>query len=568
MPFLSELSSFAAFARGVPSLLRSGITLESARAIVQRRLQERDSNFLRSVERGVWSNPRSPYRALFRAARCDRADLERLVGDRGVEGALNDLREAGVYVTFEEFKGQCPIVRDGIAVEAKSADFDNPSFRRYFPTTTGGSTGAPRRVLMDLDFLEARIPIQRVMMEAHGLADIPMAQWVEIPPGHGLEAALVQAAQGFVLDRWFTPVWAGPTGPGWRFRAATRMSVGIARRAGVPLPMPEYLPFDRADVVARWAESMLRSHGRCAIRAHVSKAMRIAIAASGHGIDLTGVTITSGGEPPTRAKVRRITETGARFIPNYFVMEAGPIGLGCTDATGLNDQHFMSDHLAIVAHRRQVGGFGVTVDAFHYTTLLPTAPKLMINVETDDYGRIERRRCGCPFGELGFDTHLHDIRSFSKLTGEGVTLVGSEMERILEESLPARFGGSPLDWQLVEEEDEAGFTRLSLLVDPAVAIDDEKRVLDFVHDALRRAGGGADMSRAIWSQADTLRLLREPPRMNARGKIWPLHAARRLTGAEDAPGQESGREADGGGTDVSSPGAGSDVTVDRRSPSS
>jgi hypothetical protein len=530
---VSEMLSFASFARAVPSLLRSDITLESARSIVRRRLEDRPSNFLRSVERGVWSNPRSPYRALFRAARCERADLDRLVADRGVEGALYDLRDAGVFITFEEFKCQRPIERGDVTIEVTPADFDNPSFRRYYPVTTGGSTGLPRRVLMDIDFLEARIPIQRVMMDAHGLADVPMVQWVEIPPGHGLEAALVQAAQGFVLDRWFTPVWAGANGPGWRFRAATHAAVAIARRSGVPVPMPEYLPFDRADVIARWAESALRSHGRCAIRAHVSKALRIAIAATENGIDLTGVTITSGGEPPTPAKVRRITDTGARFIPNYFFMEAGPIGLGCTDASGLNDQHFMSDHLAVVTNRRAVAGFGVEVDAFQYTTLLPTAPKLLINVETDDYGRIERRTCGCPFGEIGFDTHLHDIRSFSKLTGEGVTLVGSEMERILEESLPATFGGSPLDWQLVEEEDERGFTRLSLLIDPRVEIDDERRVLDFVHDALRRAGGGADVSRAIWSQANTLRLIREQPRLNARGKLWPLHAERRLTDAMD-----------------------------------
>jgi hypothetical protein len=50
---------------------------------------------------------------------------------------------------------------------------------------------------------------------------------------------------------------------------------------------------------------------------------------------------------------------------------------------------------------------------------------------------------------------------------------------------------------------------------------------------LRRAGGGADVSRAIWSQANTLRLIREQPRLNARGKLWPLHAERRLTDAMD-----------------------------------
>ena len=72
----------------------------------------------------------------------------------------------------------------------------------------------------------------------------------------------------------------------------------------------------------------------------------------------------------------------------------------------------------------------------------------------------------CPLERYGYTEHISRIRSYSKLTGEGVTLVGSEMLRILEEVLPSRFGGSPLDYQLLEEEDEQGFTRLHLLVSP------------------------------------------------------------------------------------------------------
>ena len=42
----------------------------------------------------------------------------------------------------------------------------------------------------------------------------------------------------------------------------------------------------------------------------------------------------------------------------------------------------------------------------------------------------------------GFTTHLREVRSYSKLTGEGVTLIGDEMIHLLEHVLPARFGGS------------------------------------------------------------------------------------------------------------------------------
>jgi hypothetical protein len=526
MGIRSELTTFAAFVRDLPAFLRERMTVAEATAIVHRRMAERASNLLASLDRGVFGNPGSPYLRLLREARCERGDIERLLQESGVEATLRTLRAAGVFLTFEEFKGHRPIVRGSLEIQPGPADFDNPSFRRYYHATTGGSTGAPRRVLMDLDHFQARLPGAVVLAHCHGVMGLPFAQWAEIPPGHGLEAALVGVPAGHVPGRWFTPMWSGSSSPGARFRWATRAIVHVARREYPSFPKPEYLPLDRADVIVRWAERTLKT-GPCVIRAHVSKALRIAVAARELGVDLTGTTITGGGEPPTPAKVRQIAASGARFLPTYFVMEVGPIGFGCTQSNDPNDQHLLLDHLAMIPGPRHVPAFDVAVDAFYYTTLLPTAPKLMLNVETDDYGVVESRSCGCPFEELGWTTHLSDIRSFSKLTGEGVTLIGGEMERILEEELPSRFGGSALDYQLVEEEDERGFTRLILFIDPCIDIADERAVVDTMHDALHRAGGGADISRAIWSQAGSLRVRRQKPRLSARGKLLPLHANRK-----------------------------------------
>jgi hypothetical protein len=134
----------------------------------------------------------------------------------------------------------------------------------------------------------------------------------------------------------------------------------------------------------------------------------------------------------------------------------------------------------------------------------------------------------------GFTEHLRHIYSFRKLTGEGVTLVGSEMIRILEEVLPARFGGSPLDYQLLEEEDAAGFTRLSLVVSPKVALADEGAVIQVVLAALGQGSVAADAARSIWQQAATLRVKRMEPIWTARGKLMPLHLARRAEPAADA----------------------------------
>jgi hypothetical protein len=97
----------------------------------------------------------------------------------------------------------------------------------------------------------------------------------------------------------------------------------------------------------------------------------------------------------------------------------------------------------------------------------------------------------------------------------------------LEEVLPARFGGSPLDYQLMEEEDEQGFTRLSLLISPRVGAVNEQSVIDTVLESLRRSSVSANLARAIWSQTQTLRVKRMDPIWTARGKLMPLHLLQR-----------------------------------------
>jgi hypothetical protein len=273
----------------------------------------------------------------------------------------------------------------------------------------------------------------------------------------------------------------------------------------------------------------VQRHGACTIHSSVSRIMRIAVAAQANGIDLTGTVLRGGGEPPTPAKVSQITRTGASFRSSYAFSEVGTVGSSCLNSDEPNDQHFMEDHLAMIQASRTVPGFSIEVPAFCYTSLLASAPKLLLNVESDDYGIVDQRSCGCAWERLGFRTHLREIRSFRKLTGEGVTLVGSDMERLLDEVLPARYGGTALDYQFAEEEDAAGFTRLTLRVAPHVSLPDEGEVVEFVLRALDDAGGGAAVAQSIWRSAGTLRIRREQPAMTARGKLLPLDLRARVS---------------------------------------
>jgi len=217
---------------------------------------------------------------------------------------------------------------------------------------------------------------------------------------------------------------------------------------------------------------------------------------------------------------------GIRVIAGYGMVEVSNIGLGCPNGVDSGDVHLAMDTIALITRPHEIGETGITVPAFQLTTLSDTAGKLLLNVEVDDCGIVERRSCGCVFEQVGLDVHIREIRSYTKLVGEGVTLVGNEMVRILEEFLPARFGGSPLDYQILEEEDENHLTRVFLIVSPRVSIPDEQAVVAALHEALDKSSASAGVASAVWRQAGSIRVRRAEPVWTARGKLMPLHISR------------------------------------------
>jgi hypothetical protein len=534
---LSDATMYARVALGLPAFFRRRIRPDEARALVKERLAQREANFLRLLERGVYGHPGSPYLALLRWAGIEQGDLRGLVRERGVEGALRVLRDADVYVGFEEFKGRQPIERPGLSLAVQPRDFDNPFLRRAYQAESGGSTGVGTRVEIDLEHIAAMAPLSHLMLDAHGVSRVPTAIWLgTLPDSSGILSVLLSSYLGHSLDRWFTPLTRQTVRPALKYRIVNRSFVLIARALGGPAPWPEPLRLDQARVIARWAAVAVQRHGGCVIGTLVSLAMRVCVAAREEGLDLTGVLFVAGGEPPTEAKVQEIQRSGAHWIPGYGFQEGGTAAIGCGNPVDGSDVHLCRDVFALITHPRLVPGTDITVPVFNFSSLLPTAPKLLLNVELDDYGLVEQRACGCPLEAIGYRDHLRNIHSYRKLTGEGVTLVGSDMVRILEEVLPARFGGSGLDYQLREEEDERGFTRLNLVVSPKVGHLDEQDVIAAVLEALGKAGAAGEVARAFWSQAGTLRVKREEPAWTARGKLMPLHLERQARG-EGGKGQ-------------------------------
>jgi hypothetical protein len=146
-------------------------------------------------------------------------------------------------------------------------------------------------------------------------------------------------------------------------------------------------------------------------------------------------------------------------------------------------------------------------------------------VESGDYATLERRECGCAFEKVGFSLHLHHIRSYEKFTSEGMNYFYGDLFEFMEKTLPSEFGGGPGDYQLVEEEDENGQTRITLRVHPQVGAIDQEKLLSRLEEELVKGPGG-NFQTKVWRNAGTLRVKREAPHASPRGKILPLHIAR------------------------------------------
>ena len=103
-----------------------------------------------------------------------------------------------------------------------------------------------------------------------------------------------------------------------------------------------------------------------------------------------------------------------------------------------DDMPFFEDRLAVI-QPRSAPVVSLPPSALLLTTLLRPAPILLLNVSLGDHARLERRSCGCGLEREGWTLHLHHVRSFEKFVAGGVSLLDVDIDRLLEETLPARF---------------------------------------------------------------------------------------------------------------------------------
>ena len=254
--------------------------------------------------------------------------------------------------------------------------------------------------------------------------------------------------------------------------------------------------------------------------------MRLCQAAVKDGLDLRGVQLTVSGEPITASRMSTIRQSGATALPRAGSSEASLLGLGCLAPETVDELHAFSDLNATIQPGPDDPTEGLPPTALLLTSLRRAARLILLNVSLGDQGELSQRRCGCPLETAGWTNHLQQLRSFEKLNAGGMTFLDTDVMRVLEETLPARFGGGATDYQLVERETESGLADIGLIAHPRLGPLDETALRDAFLDALGSGDGVERIMALQWRGAGLPRLLREPPRPNAVGKILHLHQER------------------------------------------
>lgn len=519
----TELLAHARYARRLRSQLRKPLDRAAAEQELGPAMAHRTGSFLAVLRDGVYARPESPYRRLLEHAGVEHGDVEVLVATHGVEGALERLHAEGVRVSLDEFKGRAPVRRGTLEFAVAPEDFDNPLTTGDLRATTGGSSGAARRVFIDLAHIRRDAAHLLRFLDAAGVGGRPVGQWQPVPPAlPGVYYALELAQLGRRTDRWFSPIPVRDTSV--RSAGFLALTMGLLGAGGVRGGWPRHVPVTDPGPVVEWIAAAVRSGRPPFVSTTSSGAVRVCQEAGRRGAAIGGTVFRLSGEPFTEPRAQLVDDAGCEAFAFYHMAETLRIGIPCAARTEPDEVHLLEDKLAAIQRTVEARGSRIQ-DILVLTTVWPRSPKLLLNVETDDTAILERRECGCGLGADGPSTHLRRIRSYEKLTGEGMTFTMAFALRLVEEVLPGRFGGAPTDYQLVEDRSGA-LTQVDILAAPRVGPLDAAVVSDAAYAALGEGGGGAALMTRLWRDAGALGVVRREPHATPRGKILPVHVIR------------------------------------------
>lgn len=520
---IAQMWAGAHFFTQLPAYLRRPLTTEAARQSLTQRLRARENAFLGKLRLDIYGRPGSPYFHLLRHAGCEFGDIESVVRRAGVEQALRELFRGGVYLTVDEFKGRKVAQRGSMKIEVRPELLQAPRTSYGLPSSSGGSRGKGNLVLTDLAFIGACAANAAVSLGVRGGENWRKAVWES--PGAGLRFRTVKYA-GFTTMPAATFSQVDPNSqdiPAY-FRWNLLLLSWVSRLAGRPLPWPTYAPLSDPSPLAAWLQRIRRAGETPHVQTFPGSAVILARFAVENGYDISGSWVTVSGEPITAARIATMKAAGCNVIPRYGSIETGAIGYGCAHPEDSDDLHLLNDMHGMIHAGEGGAAIGLPPKALLMTSLHAQAPFVMLNLSMGDQAEMSERRCRCPLEQAGWAQHLWEVRSFEKLTAMGVTFDGSTLIPVLEEVLPARFGGRPTDYQLVEAEGAGGVPALKLIVHPRLGELDDQAIVEVFLAAIGRRSASNEMMVRRWRDGKTLTVERREPSMTRGGKINYLHA--------------------------------------------
>jgi hypothetical protein len=517
---LKEARYFARMMRGCQRFL-STPPLADPRAAIAYNLEHRESNFLALMRDVVFANAANPYHKLFVLAGCDFGDLKERVGRQGLEGTLRELRTAGVYLSHNEFKGKEPIVRHGREIGMAGPEaFANPRVRGALETTSSGSRSRGTVTRPSAEFQAYREAQDALFVgQFHPESRAIVAVLPILPSTVGFNRMLTFERRGTPVEKWFA--LGGTLRDSAHYRLLIRLLVLQARSNGLRIPFPTYIHESNFNPVVDWmAEQQIHGHPLLWM-GPVSMGVLVAAAAIERGVPLKDTVFLCGAEPLTEARRHVMEAAGGTVYPRYGISELGWVGCSCHEMRQGSTVHLMRDAIAAITWRRPAPMTDVEVDSLLFTTILPISTYVLVNVEMEDCGVLEDATCGCELAAMGFSQQIRDVFSFGKLTGQGITLLGGDLIRVLEVSLPQRFGGTPADYQLVELDGGDGAI-VELRVHPRIALASPEAVREGFLAEVRRLWGGSLTARQ-WGQTGAVRVVSKEPIISGGRKINSLH---------------------------------------------
>jgi hypothetical protein len=478
---------------------------------------DRHRAFLERVQ-ALIDLPDHPLAALLRGSGWTVDKVHGSLAQDGLEATLRELARDGVWLDADEVKCRKPLVRFGQTIPFSPTDLDCASDRSV-PLGTSGTSGPRTRNPLDLDGFELQASYKRAMLSALDALDLPVVLYYPAPSAAGIAQLLAFALAGKPPEAWFCHLPEAQSAA-MRWSVWLRMLVPAARVVGVRLPLPTLAAVEQPETLVDWLCQRPRG---AVVATFAGSALRLQAYAEKTQRRLPPLTFILGGEPITERKRTLLENAGHRVYPWYGAVDAGRIAIGCLAPQASDDMHLLSDRFAAIEWQGRL----------LLTSLLPSVHKRYLNTDCGDMATVEERACGCLIGRLGLDFHVHDVCSVQKLSLEGITLPADLVHRLAYDILPARCGGTPSDYQLLEEEGEDGWTRLVVRVAPEVPVSADA-VIESVHEVLLEASGGAPALALRIRRSGVVTVRRQRPRFSRGGKL--LARERAIREADAAAG--------------------------------